>query len=50
VLVPTTRIADAIKNERNTTSVCPVNVPGVLSYQDYNRHLTALADGGTSDA
>jgi len=28
------------------TSVCPVNVPGVLSYQDYNRHLTALAGRG----
>jgi hypothetical protein len=28
VVVPTTRIADAIKNERNTTSVCPVNVLG----------------------
>jgi len=45
VLVPTTRIADAIKNERNTTSVCPVNVPGVLSYQDHNRHLTDWRTG-----
>jgi hypothetical protein len=30
MVVPTTRIADAIKKGQNTTSVCPVNVPGVL--------------------
>ena len=39
VMVVNTRIADAIENERNTTSVCPVNPANVLSYKDSNRRL-----------
>jgi hypothetical protein len=37
VVDATTRIADAIKIERNTTSVLLVNVPGVSSEQDCYR-------------
>jgi hypothetical protein len=39
-----TRVADAIKNERSTTSVCLLPMPVVLSWQDFHHHLPGGGD------